>query len=236
MASRQRHRHCRGNHASGGSLVPNINQTSGFRSGSARMTGKVSSSPSEQTGTLPDQFSIVVQRARAVLAKSENNLIPGAASNTASNTNVLALDKTIGDLADLVEQTSDPVWKETYRVALTRMLVASERAKAGTRVPNDSGSISKAFGPPDTFNHPAVGIVPGLEVSSYSARQAGYQQRFNPPPPPLPLPSLPLDPLANTSENNNLDVPGQGTRMPTHQNPRGIFLGPRKAKKLGHSW
>jgi hypothetical protein len=201
------------------------------------LSGIQSPDPSQQTGTPPDQFSVAVATARRVLAKSQSGLSPKAASNTASNTNVKNLDKTIGDLADLVENTFDPVWKENYRIALVRTLAASQKAMDGTSETVMSAKEISAKGQvPDTFSHPAVGIVPGLEVSSWSARQAGYQQRFNPPPPAMPPPSLPIDPIAATSIYNQLDTPGLGTTaIPTQTNPTGSFLKVRGSKPIGTS-
>jgi hypothetical protein len=221
----------------GGKVSNNYSQRN-FRTPKGNsLSGINSPDPSQQTGTPPDQFSIAVATARRVLARSQSGLAPKAASNTASNTNVKNLDKTIGDLADLVENTFDPVWKENYRVALVRTLAASTKASAGaSETVMSAAAISDSGQMPDTFSHPAVGIVPGLEVSSYSARQAGYQQRFNPPPPSPPNPSLPIDPIAAGSEYNQRDVPGQGTTaIPTQTNPTGSWLRVRGNKPVGTS-
>lgn len=198
-----------------------------------RQTGISSPTPSQQTGTPPDQFSLVVQRARAVLAKTQSGLLPKAATNTATNTNTKNLDRTIGDLVQRVETTTDPVWKETWRVALVRLLNAVEKANAGGREPVNSKAAAT---PPDTFSHPGVGFS-RADVSNFSARQAVYQQRFNPPAAPDPAPSLPLDPLANGNEYRNLDIPGLGTTaIPTQTNPKGSFFqGPRGKKPIGTS-
>jgi hypothetical protein len=213
-----------------GNLLQNARQRS---IGPSVLRGKNSSNPSDQTGTNPDDFSVVVQRARQVLAKSQSGLAPKAASNTAGNTNLARLDKTIGDLADLVETTFDPVWKENYRIALLRALNAAEKAKAGT---TDTVMRADSLTAPDTFSHPAVGPVAGLEVSAWSARQAGYQQRFNPPQAATPPPFLPVDPAAAGSEYNQLDIPGLGTTaIPTRTNPTGSFLRVRGSKPIGTS-
>lgn len=218
--------------------MPSIQQLSNTRTIKPRnLTGIASANPSEQTGTPPDQFSVVVKQARSLLAKTQSGLAPKAASNTAGNTNLKNLDKTIGDLADLVENTFDPVWKETYRVALVRCLAAAEKAKAGVSdTVMETAAIKDAGLAPDTFSHPAVGPVKNLEVSSWSARQAGYQQRFNAPPPALPPPSLPVDLAAAGSEYKWLDIPGLGTTaIPTQTNPTGSFFSPRGAKPIGTS-
>lgn len=185
---------------------------------------------------VPDQFGSIVTKARSIL-RSQTGLIPKAATNTAENTNVMNLDKTIGDLADLVETTVDPVWKETYRIALARCLAASEKAsgKVGA-TPNSADSISAAQQDVVNFNHPLVGIVEGLNVSSYSARQAGYQQRFNPPPPAIPGPFLPLDPAAAGNEYNWLDTPEIGTTaIRTQTNPSGSQLAHGAQSPVGSS-
>lgn len=173
----------------------------------------------------PDKFGVLVTKARAILA-SQTQLIPKAATNTAENTNVLRLDRTIGDLADLVEQTVDPVWREMYRVALVRCLAASEKAKAGVgATPNSSKAITDAQQDVVSFDHQFVGIVLDSPVSSHSARQAGYQQRFNPPPPPVPFLGFPLDPIAGGSEYNWIDIPGRAsTAIRTQTNKDGSYV------------
>lgn len=172
----------------------------------------------------PDEFGTLVKKAREIL-RGQTNLIPKAATNTAENTNVMRLDKTIGDLADLVENTVDPVWRENYRVALARCLAASEKSKAGVgATPNSAQSITDAQQDVVSFNHEFVGIVPGSDISSHSARQAGYQQRFNPPPPAVPPPSFPIDPIAAGNTYNWNDIPGRGTTaIKTHHNPDGLY-------------
>lgn len=202
-----------------------------------KFSGQVSPVPSQQTGTRPDQFDVVVQRARQVQSKVISGLLPKAATNTAQNTNTDRLAKTIGDLADLVETTFDPRWKETYRVALVRCLNAVEKSNSGARsVPAFTDDINARGGSPDTFSHEAVGVVPGLDVSAWSAIQCGYQQRFNPPAPAPALPALPVDPVAAGSEYNWNDVPGLGTTaIPTQTNKTGSFFRPRGAKPLGTS-
>lgn len=183
------------------------------------------------------QFGTIVTKARQILAGVQTGLIPKAATNTAENTNVARLYKTIGDLADLVETTYDPVWKETYRITLARCLAAVEKSNANAgATPNSSQAITRQQQDVITFNHPAIGIVPGLDVSSWSARQAAYQQRFNPPPPALPGPFLPLDPVAQGNEYKWIDAPGVGTTaMSTATNPGGSQPKPRGAKPLGTS-
>ncbi len=201
-------------------------------------SGKLSPNVTDHAANPPDQFSVIVQRARQVLSRSQRGLTPKASTNTGQNTNIAHMEKTIGDLADLVEHTFDPVWKENYRIALVRSLAAVEKAKEGvTAVEAHGAAIAAAGGAPDTFSHPAVGIVHGLDVSSFSARQAGYQQRFNAPPPALPPPLLPIDELAAGNQYNQLDIPGQGTTaIPTQTNGRGYFFqGPRGAKPIGTS-
>lgn len=198
-------------------------------------SGKVSPNISDHTANPPDQFSVVVQQARAIRAKSQSGLLPKASTNTGHSTNVLKMEKTIGDLADLVENTFDPVWKETYRIALVRALASVQKSGTGATVASAS-SISGAGVQPDTFSHPAVGLVPGLDVSSWSARQAGYQQRFNPPPPATMPPFLPVDPAASGNEYNRLDIPGQATTaIPTQTNPTGSFVAVRGKKAFGVS-
>jgi len=201
-------------------------------------SGQRSMSPSQQTGTSPDQFSVVVQRARTILSKSQSGLLPKAATNTAGNTNVAHMEKTIGDLADLVEITFDPKWKEIYRVALVRVLAATEKAKGGaTDTVMTKTSIDSAGHTPDTFSHPAIGAVPGMDVSSFSAIQAGYQQRFNPPAPAVPFYGLPIDPVAGGNQYNQKDIPGQATTaIPTRTNPTGSFVQVRGSKPLGQSF
>jgi len=200
-------------------------------------SAKLSSNTSDQAATSPDMYGTIVTKARTILAKSQSGLHPKAASNTAGNTNLMKMDKTIGDLADLVENTFDPVWKETYRVALVRCLAAAEKAKhPGSDTGMTSAEIQDAGQQPDTFSHPAVGLVPGLDVSAWSARQAGYQQRFNAPPPALPPPSLPVDAAAAGNEYNWRDTPGLGTTaIPTQTNPTGSWFGTRGSKPMGHS-
>lgn len=214
-------------------------QNTNFRGGpsSTIRGGQGKGTPSSQTGTAPDAYGAVVLKARQVLATSQSGLLPKASTNTAGNTNVMRLDKTIGDLADLVETTFDPVWKETYRIALLRTLAASEKAKGNaTDTVASASAISDAGHGPETFNSPHVGIVEGLDVSAWSARQAGYQQRFNAPPPVLPPPSLPLDPVAAGSQYNQKDVPGLGTTaIPTVNNRTGWFFSPRGVKPIGTS-
>lgn len=198
------------------------------------MANQVSSA---STATAPDKFNIVVQQARAVLSKSQSGLNPKASSNTATNTNVTTIEKTIGDLADLVENTFDPVFKENYRIALLRTLAAAEKAKAGQRATIASASaISSSGETPETFSHPSVGPVMGLDVSSWTARQAGYQQRFNAPPAAMPSPLLPIDPTAAGNAYNRLDLPGVGTTaIPTVTNPTGSFLNTGKPNPRGMS-
>lgn len=201
------------------------------------MSCKNSIKPTFSTATETDQFGAVVQKARQVLARSQSGLASKSATNTAGNTNIAHLEKTIGDLADLVENTFDPVWKENYRVALTRTLAATEKAKSGQRDTVMSSQAIRAAGQaPDTFGHPAVGFVNGLDVSSFSARQAGYQQRFNAPPPAMPGPSLPLDPSVGGNRSRQRDVPGLGTTaIPTQTNPNGSWFVPRGKKAFGTS-
>jgi len=185
----------------------------------------------------PDKFGTIVQKARAILS-DQTKLIPKAATNTAENTNVMRLDKTIGDLADLVENTIDPVWKENYRCALARCLAASEKAKAGVgATPNSSEAITAAQQDVISYGHEFVGIVLDSDISSHSARQAGYQQRFNPPPPPAPFLGFPVDPIAAGNIYNWNDIPGKGTTaIRTQTNPDGLYVGKDQASSpLGYS-
>jgi hypothetical protein len=217
-------------------MQENIRANFGNNSTSTIKGGQGAGTPSSQVGTAPDQYGAIVLKARSILERSQSGLAPKAAKNTGGNTNLLKMDKTIGDLADLVETTFDPVWKETYRVALVRCLAAAEDEKGGVRdVSMYAASIKDAGQQPDTFSHPAVGIVAGLDVSAWSARQAGYQQRFNAPPAALPPPFLPVDPIAGGNEYNQRDVPGLGTTaIPTVQHG-GHYFSQRGTKPLGTS-
>ena len=172
-----------------------------------------------------DQFGFITNKAREILRR-QTGLIPKVASNTNTDTNVKNLDKTMGDLVQLIDTTTDPVWKENYRVALTRIVTAVDKANNHIEAtPMDSAEIERRGLVPVYFNHPLVGVVPGSDVSAWSARQCGYQQRFNPPLAPPPLPILPLDSNVWGSEYNWIENAGDGTTaidVPT--NPSGSYL------------
>lgn len=193
---------------------------------------------SQNTATIPDQYGVVVQRARNILQNSQPGLIPKASAGTSGNTNVAVIQKNIAVLSDLVTSTNHPVWKENYRMALVRNLAAYTRATgSGAGIPADTAAIAAAGLTPDTYSHPAVGIVSNSPVGGFVAIQAAYQHRFNPPPPPPPQPGLPLDVAAQGSEYSFMDIPGLSTTaMRTPTNPSGSYVRVRGEKPLGVSY